>query len=102
MNLSLAIALPQIGAIIGLVVLLILLFIVGSFLSVWLKAFSSGAPVSMWNLIAMRYLRKLPYSVIVDARIMAVTEIDAAIEDIALDSVAELRRTQIEQAIKNY
>lgn len=26
----------------------------------------------MWNLVAMRYLRKLPYSVIVDARIMAV------------------------------
>lgn len=68
----LAITLPQIGAVLGLIVLLILIFIVGSFLSVWLKAFSSGAPVSMWNLIAMRYLRKLPYSVIVDARIMAV------------------------------
>jgi uncharacterized protein YqfA (UPF0365 family) len=67
-----AVTLPQIGAVLGLLVLLILLFIVGSFLSVWLKAFSSGAPVSMWNLIAMRYLRKLPYSVIVDARIMAV------------------------------
>lgn len=67
-----AITLPQIGAVLGLIVLLILIFIVGSFLSVWLKAFSSGAPVSMWNLIAMRYLRKLPYSVIVDARIMAV------------------------------
>lgn len=72
MNLPLALSLPQIGAIIGLIILLILLFIVGSFLSVWLKAYSSGAPVSMWNLIAMRYLRKLPYSVIVDARIMAV------------------------------
>ena len=72
MNTSIALTLPQIGAIIGLVFLLILLFVVGSFLSVWLKAFSSGAPVSMWNLVAMRYLRKLPYSVIVDARIMAV------------------------------
>ncbi len=72
MNPILAIQLPQIAAIIGLVILLIILFIVGSFLSVWLKAYSSGAPVSMWNLIAMRYLRKLPYSVIVDARIMAV------------------------------
>lgn len=72
MNSLIAITTPQIGAILGLIVLMILLFIVGSFLSVWLKAFSSGAPVSMWNLIAMRYLRKLPYSVIVDARIMAV------------------------------
>jgi uncharacterized protein YqfA (UPF0365 family) len=72
MNPMIAVTLPQIGAVLGLLVLLILLFIVGSFLSVWLKAFSSGAPVSMWNLIAMRYLRKLPYSVIVDARIMAV------------------------------
>ena len=72
MKLSLAIALPQIGAIIGLIVLVFGLFVVLSFLSVWLKAYSSGAPVSMWNLIAMRYLRKLPYSVIVDARIMAV------------------------------
>lgn len=72
MNPILAIELPQIAAIIGLIILLIILFIVGSFLSVWLKAYSSGAPVSMWNLIAMRYLRKLPYSVIVDARIMAV------------------------------
>jgi len=72
MNLSLALTFPQIGALIGLVVLIILLFIIGSFLSVWLKAYSSGAPVSMWNLIAMRYLRKLPYSLIVDARIRAV------------------------------
>ena len=72
MKISLALTFPQIGAVIGLVILLILLFIVGSFLSVWLKAYSSGAPVSMWNLIAMRYLRKLPYSVIVDARIGAV------------------------------
>ena len=54
MNPMIAVTLPQIGAVLGLLVLLILLFIVGSFLSVWLKAFSSGAPVSMWNLIAMR------------------------------------------------
>lgn len=37
-----------------------------------------------------------------DARIMAVTEIDAAVEDIRLDAVAELRRSQIETAIKDY
>lgn len=69
---TLALSLPELGAIIAVIALLIVLFIVGSFLSVWLKAYSSGAPVSMWNLIAMRYLRKLPYSIIVDARIMSV------------------------------
>jgi uncharacterized protein YqfA (UPF0365 family) len=68
----LALTVSQMGMIFFAFLLLILIFVVGSFLSVWLKAYSSGAPVSMWNLVAMRYLRKLPYSVIVDARIMAV------------------------------
>ncbi len=63
--------LPVWAAVIGGIVLLVLLILVGSFLSVWLKAASSGAPVSMVNLVAMRYFRKLPYSLIVDARIMA-------------------------------
>ncbi len=54
------------------IILLAIVILVFSFLSVWLKALSSGAPVSMSNLIYMRYLRKLPYSLIVDARIMAV------------------------------
>lgn len=47
-------------------------FIILSFASIWLKARFSGAPVGFSNLFAMRYLRKLPYSLIVDARIMAV------------------------------
>ncbi len=72
MNPVLANMVPQLGVIFLAIVLLIVIFVVGSFLSVWLKAYSSGAPVSMWNLVAMRYLRRLPYSVIVDARIMAV------------------------------
>ncbi|MCC5833919.1 MAG: flotillin-like protein FloA [Opitutales bacterium] len=72
MNPVLANMVPQLGVVFLAIVLLIVIFVVGSFLSVWLKAYSSGAPVSMWNLIAMRYLRRLPYSVIVDARIMAV------------------------------
>lgn len=72
MNPMLALTVSQMGMIFLAFLLLILIFVVGSFLSVWLKAYSSGAPVSMWNLVAMRYLRKLPYSVIVDARIMAV------------------------------
>ncbi len=72
MNTILALELIDIGYIVAAIALLVIVVIVLSFLSVWLKAFSSGAPVSMWNLVAMRYLRKLPYSVIVDARIMAV------------------------------
>jgi uncharacterized protein YqfA (UPF0365 family) len=56
----------------AVVFLLVVFFIITSFISVWLKAYFSGAPVSIWNLIAMRYLRKLPYSLIVDARIRAV------------------------------
>jgi uncharacterized protein YqfA (UPF0365 family) len=69
---NLALSLPQIGVILVGIFILTILFIIISFISVWLKAYSSGAPVSMWNLVAMRYLRKLPYSDIVNARIMAV------------------------------
>ena len=68
----LAIELTQIFGIVGLIFLLCILLMVGSFLSIWLKAYSSGAPVSMMELVAMRYLRRLPYSIIVDAHIMAV------------------------------
>ncbi len=57
-----------------LVVLIIAGLIVGalilSFFSVWLRALLAGAPVSIFNLVAMR-LRQVPYSVIVDARIRA-------------------------------
>lgn len=49
-----------------------LLFIILSFISVWVKAWSSGAPVSMTNLIFMRLFRKLPHNLIVEARITAV------------------------------
>ncbi len=64
--------LRTIGIIVIALVLLFGAFLVISFFSVWLKAWSSGAYVSFSNLIAMRYFRKLPFSVIVDARIMAV------------------------------
>lgn len=46
-------------------------FLILSFFGVYLKAWSSGAYVGVGTLMAMRYLRKLPYSLIVDARIMA-------------------------------
>ncbi len=72
MNPILALNLTQIVSIILLIGVLVIVLLILSFLSVWIKAYSSGAPVSMWNLIAMKLFRKLPYSVIVDARIMAV------------------------------
>lgn len=64
MNLSLIFI--AIAVVVGLIVVGIFL----SFFSVWLRALLAGAPVSPFNLIAMR-LRQVPYSVIVDARIRA-------------------------------
>jgi uncharacterized protein YqfA (UPF0365 family) len=52
------------------VVALVLVGIVISFFSVWLRALLAGAAVSPFNLIAMR-LRQVPYGVMVDARIRA-------------------------------
>lgn len=49
---------------------LIVFALVVSFFSVWLRALLAGAPVSIFNLVAMR-LRQVPYSVMVDARIRA-------------------------------
>jgi uncharacterized protein YqfA (UPF0365 family) len=44
---------------------------------------SSGAPVGLLNLVFMRYLRKLPYNLIVDARITAVKAgIDVGIDNL--------------------
>jgi uncharacterized protein YqfA (UPF0365 family) len=49
---------------------LILIGIILSFFSVWLRARLAGAPVSMINLVAMR-LRHVPYGVITEQRITA-------------------------------
>lgn len=49
---------------------LVVFGLVVSFFSVWLRALLAGAPVSIFNLVAMR-LRQVPYSVMVDARIRA-------------------------------
>lgn len=84
------------------IILLAVVILVFSFLSVWLKALSSGAPVSMPNLIYMRYLRKLPYSLIVDARIMAVKAgIDLSINELETHYMAGGDIIQTVQAIIN-
>jgi uncharacterized protein YqfA (UPF0365 family) len=61
-------------AIVGLIAagiaILILVGIIFSFFTVWLRAWLAGAYVGMVNLVAMR-LRQVPYGVMVDARIRA-------------------------------
>ena len=52
---------------------LIVFGLVVSFFSVWLRAMLAGAPVSIFNLVAMR-VRQVPYRVMVDARIRATKE----------------------------
>jgi len=57
--------------IIGSVVALVILALIFSFISVWVKAFLNGARVSIVNLVGMRF-GGVPYSLVVDARITAV------------------------------
>ncbi|MBP7141887.1 MAG: flotillin-like protein FloA [Opitutaceae bacterium] len=52
------------------IVVIIILFIVLSFFSVWLRAWLAGAYVGFSDLVAMR-LRQVPYGLMVDARITA-------------------------------
>ncbi len=54
----------------GAVILLVFALIIISFFNVWLRAWLSGAYVGFTTLVAMR-LRRVPYSVIVEARINA-------------------------------
>ncbi|MGL1901375.1 MAG: flotillin-like protein FloA [Fibrobacterales bacterium] len=57
--------------IVGVVVLIVLLFFIGSFFSLWLQALFSKAEISFLQLVGMR-MRKVPPRLIVDARILAV------------------------------
>ena len=50
------------------IVVLILLSILGKFISLWFQAFVSGTPIPLFNIIGMS-LRKIPPRVIVNARI---------------------------------
>jgi uncharacterized protein YqfA (UPF0365 family) len=52
------------------VVTFVVMMIVFSFFSVWLRALLAGAPVGMLNLLAMK-LRGVPYALVTDARITA-------------------------------
>lgn len=50
------------------IVLIIILGILGKFLSLWFQAFVSGTPIPLFNIIGMS-LRKIPPRIIVNARI---------------------------------
>lgn len=50
------------------IVFIIILMIVGKFISLWFQAFVSGTPIPLFNIIGMS-LRKIPPQVIVNARI---------------------------------
>lgn len=50
------------------IILVILLSILGKYISLWFQAFVSGTPISIFNIIGMS-LRKIPPRVIVNARI---------------------------------
>ena len=52
------------------IISLVLLSIVGKFISLWFQAFVSGTPIPLFNIIGMA-LRKIPPRIIVQARIMA-------------------------------
>jgi uncharacterized protein YqfA (UPF0365 family) len=77
------VSLATILVIVLVIVLVFLFFLFVSFFGVWIKAWSSGAPVSLPNLFVMKFLRKLPHSLIVDARIMAIKAgLDVSTDDI--------------------
>ncbi len=63
--------LPLIGAVVGILLVIFVLFVILRFFSTWLRALLSGAPVSWGALIGMS-LRKVPYTEVVNERITAV------------------------------
>ena len=64
-----------IGLILGIFVLIVafvLAMVVLSVIAAWIQAWGSGAPIKLYNLIGMKFLRKVPLALIVRARIQAV------------------------------
>src|SRR5262245_33474726 len=57
-------------AVLGIVVFVIII-VVATFASIWIRAWTSGAPVGIVELIALR-LRRVPVGLVVDTRITAV------------------------------
>ena len=56
---------------VGVIVVLIVFFVVLSFINIWIQARMTGAPVSFLTLLSMR-LRRVPIALVVQSRITAV------------------------------
>ena len=70
------------------VVLLVFSLLLFNFFFLWLRAFSSGAPVTFFELIALR-LRGVPVGMIVDSRITAVKSgLEVTIDDLSTHYLA--------------
>lgn len=65
------------------IVLIVVLSILGRFISLWFQAFVSGTPISLFNIIGMS-LRKIPPRVIVNARI---NSFKAGLKDISVSDL---------------
>ena len=65
------------------IVALILLMIMGKFISLWFQAYITGTPISLFNIIGMS-LRKIPPRIIVDARI---TSFKAGLKQISVSDL---------------
>jgi uncharacterized protein YqfA (UPF0365 family) len=70
------------------IVLLVFILIVANFASIWIRAWTSGAPVGFIDLIALR-LRRVPVGLVVDTRITAVKSgIPLSIDDLSTHYLA--------------
>ncbi len=65
------------------IILIIILSIIGRFVSLWFQALVSGTPISLFNIIGMS-LRKIPPKVIVNARI---NSYKAGLKDISVSDL---------------
>ena len=77
-------------SIIGAVVVVCLVIVIWalSFFAIWLRALVSGAPVSPWQLVALR-LRSVPVGAVVDTRITAVKSgLNVTIDDLSTHFLA--------------
>jgi uncharacterized protein YqfA (UPF0365 family) len=79
----------------------VLITIIGKFIGLWFQAFVSGTPISLFNIVGMS-LRKIPPSVIVNARINAykaglkqISVSDLETHFLALGNILEVVRAMI-------
>jgi len=86
-------------AVIAGVIAIILLFVVFSYLNLWLQALVSNARVGLFNIIFMR-LRKVPPKLIVESKIMAVKAgIDVSSDDLESHYLAGGNVSRVVQAL---